>query len=195
MANLTQMDYLDAALKLLPVGLAWNRSPDSNMGKILSIRAEQLVQVNETAHQLVKERMLSNAFLLLDDWEVFYGLPECTEINTIETRRAALIAKDNEVGSFNKYYLEELAIRHGYQIKVVNHYPHNCLRDCGYSLHPQENAWKVFVYTQSRHIRNMTCLEDITRELVMIERSKIECFLKRLCYANLELVFVYEEEK
>lgn len=71
MANLTQMDYLDAALKLLPVGLAWNRSPDSNMGKILSIRAEQLVQVNETAHQLVKERMLSNAFLLLDDWEVF----------------------------------------------------------------------------------------------------------------------------
>lgn len=194
MANLTQVDYLDAALKLLPVGLAWNRSPDSNMGKILSIRAEQLVQVNETAHQLVKERMLSNAFLLLDDWEVFYGLPECTEINTIEKRRAALIAKDNEVGSFNKYYLEELAIRHGYQIKVVNHYPHHCLRDCGYPLHPQENAWRVFIYTTSKSIRNATCLEDVSQELVLFERSKVECFLKRFCYSHLEMIFIYQEE-
>lgn len=195
MANLTQVDYLDAALKLLPVGLAWNRHPSSNLGKILAIRAEQLSQVNETAHQLVQERMLNNTFLLLEDWEAFYGLPECTEINTIEARRAALIAKDNEVGSFNKHYLEELAEHNRYRINVVSHYPHHCERSCVYPLYPQENAWKVFVYTQSRHIRNMTCLEDVTRELVMIERSKIECFLKRLCYAHLELVFVYEEEK
>lgn len=193
MANLTQVDYLDAALKLLPVGLAWNRSPDSNIGKILSIRAEQLVQVNATAHQLVKERLFSNAFILLDDWEAFYGLPECTEINTIEARRAALIAKDNEVGSFNKFYLEELAAHNGYQISVIEHYPHHCMRDCMQPLHPQENAWKVFVYTTSRHVHNMTCLESVTNELVMIERSKIECFLQRLCYANLELVFIYEE--
>lgn len=194
MASLSPTQYLDAALKLLPIGLAWNRHPSSNLGKILAIRAEQLSQVNETAHQLVKERMLNNAFLLLEDWEAFYGLPECSEINTIEARRAALIAKDNEVGSFNKHYLEELAERNGYRINVVSHYPHHCGRDCIYPLYPQENAWRVFIYTTSKNIRHATCLEDVNQELVLFERSKVECFLKRFCYSHLEMIFIYQEE-
>lgn len=40
----------------------------------------------------------------------------------------------------------------------------------------------------------MSCLDDVMNELVMIERSKIECFLKRFCYSHLEMVFIYEEE-
>lgn len=194
MASIATEQYLDAALKLLPVGLAWNRHPDSTLGKILAIRAEQLSQINETAHQLVKERMLNNTFILLNDWEAFYGLPECSEINTIEARRAALIAKDNEVGSFNKHYLEEVAARNGYQIRVVSYYPHHCLRHCGYPLYPQENAWRVFIYATSKSIRQMTCLDDVTNELTMIERSKIECFLKRFCYSHLEMIFIYDED-
>lgn len=193
MASIKQADYLDAALQLLPVGLAWNRAIDSNFAKLFSPMASQLAQANEAAHQLVDERILSNALLLLDDWEAFYGLPECTELNTIEARRAALVAKDNEIGSFNKYYLEELAKQNGYAIKVIAHYPHHCLRDCTYPLYPQENAWRVYIYTTSSSIRNMSCLDDVTNELVMIERSKIECFLKRFCYSHLEMIFVYEE--
>ncbi|MFQ1015458.1 DUF2313 domain-containing protein [Avibacterium paragallinarum] len=193
MAGISTEQYLDAGLKLLPVGLAWTRHPDSNFAKILSIRAEQLSQANELAHQLVKERILGNAFLLLDEWEAFLGLPECSEINTIEARRTALVAKDNEIGSFNKHYLEEVAAQNGYQIRVITHYPHHCLRDCRYPLYPQENAWRVFIYTTSRNVRNMTCLDDITNELTMIERSKIECFLKRFCYSHLEMIFIYED--
>lgn len=193
MASITTEQYLDAGLKLLPIGLAWNRRPESNFAKVISIRAEQLSQANELAHQLVKERMLDNAFLLLEDWEAFFGLPECSEINTIDARRAALIAKDNEIGSFNRFYLEALAAKNGYQIQVVSHYPHHCVRDCLYPLHPAENAWRVFIYTTSRNVRNMTCLDDITNELTMIERSKIECFLKRFCYSHLEMIFIYED--
>ncbi|POY47173.1 putative phage tail protein [Avibacterium paragallinarum] len=193
MAGISTEQYLDAGLKLLPVGLAWTRHPDSNFAKILSIRAEQLSQANELAHQLVKERILGNAFLLLDEWEAFLGLPECSEINTIEARRTALVAKDNEIGSFNKHYLEEVAAQNGYQIRVITYYPHHCLRDCRYPLYPQENAWRVFIYTTSRNVRNMTCLDDITNELTMIERSKIECFLKRFCYSHLEMIFIYED--
>ncbi|MFZ7107918.1 putative phage tail protein [Avibacterium avium] len=194
MASITTAQYLDAGLKLLPIGLAWNRRPESNFAKVISIRAEQLSQANELAHQLVKERMLDNAFLLLEDWEAFFGLPECSEINTIDARRAALIAKDNEIGSFNKYYLEDLAAKNGYQIRVVAHYPHHCLRDCRYPLYPQENAWRVFIYTTSRNIRHMTCLDGVTTELTLIERSKIECFLKRFCYSHLEMIFIYDED-
>ena len=193
MASLSQGQYLDAGLKLLPVGLAWNRAPDSQIGKVIDVRAEKLTQVNQTAHQLVRERLLSDAFLLLDDWEAFYGLPECSEVLTVDSRRQALVAKDNEIGSFCKPFLEEIARANGFDIRVITHYPHHCQRDCLYPLHPAENAWRVFIYTKSKNIRNATCLEDVSQELVLFERSKVECFLKRFCYSHLEMIFVYED--
>jgi uncharacterized protein YmfQ (DUF2313 family) len=195
MASVMQKYYLDAALKMLPPGLAWNRAPDSYLAQLLACRCDSLETHNQTGHQLINERLPRNAFLLLDGWESFFGLPECgTEISTIESRRAALTAKDNEVGSFNKHYLQDIARKNGYEINIVAHHPHHCRRDCVYPLHPPENAWRVFIYTTSKSIRNATCLDDITNELVMIERSKIECYLQRFCYSHLEMVFVYEEE-
>lgn len=194
MASIKQEQYLDAALKLLPVGLAWHRDYSSILAKFLDVRAEQLEQVNATAHQLINERMPGNALILLDDWEQFFGLPECSEILTIETRRQNLKAKDNEVGSFNKFYLEDIARQAGYEINVVAHYPHHCERDCIYPLYPQENAWRVFIYTTSKTMRRASCLDDVTQELVMFERSKVECFLKRFCYSHLEMIFIYQEE-
>lgn len=194
MASIKQAQYLDAAIKLLPVGLAWQRSYNSTIAKLLSVRSEQLERVNQTAHQLIRERMPGNALILLDDWEQFFGLPECSEITTVAARREALQAKDNEVGSFNKYYLEDIARQAGFEINVVSHYPHHCERDCLYPLYPQENAWRVFIYTTSKAMRRATCLDDVTQELVMFERSKVECFLKRFGYAHLEMIFIYREE-
>lgn len=71
MASIRQAQYLDAALKLLPVGLAWHRDYNSILAKFLDVRAEQLEQVNANAHQLINERMPGNALILLDDWSSF----------------------------------------------------------------------------------------------------------------------------
>lgn len=195
MASITQAQYLDAAIKMLPPGLAWDRAPSSNVAQLLACRCDSLERHNYAAHQLINERLVSNAFVLLDDWESFFGLPECkTETSTIESRRAALMAKDNEIGSFNRHYLEQIARRNGYEINVVTHLPHHCNRDCIYPIHPQENAWRVFIYTTSKSIKYASCLEDVNQELMLFERSKVECFLKRYCYAHLEMVFIYEED-
>ncbi|WKS99801.1 DUF2313 domain-containing protein [Gallibacterium salpingitidis] len=194
MASITQAQYLDAALKLLPVGLAWHRSYDSTLAKLLAVRAEQLESSNDAAHRLIAERMPGNAQILLDDWEQFFGLPECSDVSTIAARREALKSKDNEVGSFNKYYLEDIARQAGYTIEVVTYPPHHCLSDCAYPLYPQENAWRVYINTTSKSIRYASCLDDVTTELVITERSKVECFLQRFCYAHVEMIFVYEEE-
>lgn len=192
----TQEQYLNAGLQLLPQGLVWQRSADSNLAKLINVRAAQLARVNSIAHSLVGERIPANAQILIDEWENYFGLPDnCgSETPSLDTRRQAIVAKDNEVGSFNKYYLEELARQRGFEITVVAHHPHHCLRDCTYPLHPQENWWRVFVYTKSQSIRNATCLDDVLNELVLIERSKIECFLERYCQAHLEMVFIYSED-
>ncbi|MGX2947340.1 YmfQ family protein [Frederiksenia canicola] len=191
----TQADYLNAGLQLLPQGLAWQRNPNGNLAKLLNVRAAQLARSNTVAHSLVSERIPANAQLLIDEWEAYFGLPDnChSEIPTLESRRKAIATKDNEIGSFNKYYLEELARQQGFEVRVVNHYPHHCLRDCTYPLHPQENWWRVFIYTQSKSIRHANCLDDVMNELTLIERSKVECVLKRYCYAHLEMVFIYED--
>lgn len=73
---MTHVQYLDAAIKLLPVGLAWKRALDSNLAKVLAVRCDQLVEVNGKAHDLIKERMPGQATLLLEEWESFFGLPE-----------------------------------------------------------------------------------------------------------------------
>ncbi|EJS85121.1 hypothetical protein AAUPMB_20847, partial [Pasteurella multocida subsp. multocida str. Anand1_buffalo] len=74
---MTHEQYLDAAVKLLPVGLAWKRALNSNLTKVLAVRCDQLVEVNNKSHQLIKERMPGKATLLLEEWEGFFGLPEC----------------------------------------------------------------------------------------------------------------------
>lgn len=196
---MTHAQYLDAAIKLLPVGLAWKRALDSNLAKVLAVRCDQLVDVNSKAHTLIKERMPGQATLLLEKWEGFYGLPECGRPivgKTLVQRQKQVQEKENEVGSNSKRFLEEIATQAGFKVRVVNHYPHHCLRDCTYPLYEQANHWRIFIYTPAvSSIRYATCLDDVVKNLTIFERNKeLECLLKRYQYAHLEFVFIYEEE-
>ena len=196
---MTHAQYLDAAIKLLPVGLAWKRALDSNLAKVLAMRCDQLVDVNSKAHTLIKERMPGQATLLLEEWEGFYGLPECGRQivgNTLVPRQKQVQEKENEVGSNSKRFLEEIATQAGFKVRVVSHYPHHCLRDCTYPLYEQANHWRIFIYTPAvSSIRYATCLDDVVKNLTIFERNKeLECLLKRYQYAHLEFVFIYEEE-
>lgn len=196
---MTHAQYLDAAIKLLPVGLAWKRALDSNLAKVLAVRCDQLVDVNSKAHTLIKERMPGQATLLLEEWEGFYGLPECGRQivgKTLVQRQKQVQEKENEVGSNSKRFLEEIATQAGFKVRVVNHYPHHCLRDCTYPLYEQANHWRIFIYTTAvSSIRYATCLDDVVKNLTIFERNKeLECLLKRYQYAHLEFVIIYEEE-
>lgn len=184
---MTQAQYLDAAVKLLPVGLAWKRALDSNLAKVLAVRCDQLVEVNSKAHDLIKERMPGKATLLLEDWESFFGLPEAGRQivgKTIAERQAQVKEKEEELGSSSKIYLEEAAKRAGYQIEIVNYYPHHCLRDCMYPLYEHENAWRIFIYTEKLPV-NPTDEVDRNQELQEI--------LKRYSNADIEMVFMYKD--
>ena len=184
---MTKMQYLDAAVKLLPVGLAWKRALDSHLAKVLAVRCDQLVTVNTQAHDLIKERMPGQATLLLEEWEGFFGLPEAGRQITgksIAERQAQVKEKEEELGSSSKIYLEEAAKRAGYQIEIVNYFPHHCLRDCMYPLYEYENAWRIFIYTEKLPT-NPTDEVDKNEELQQI--------LKRYCNADVEMVFIYKD--
>lgn len=184
---MTHAQYLDTAIKLLPVGLAWKRALDSNLAKVLAVRCDQLVEVNGKAHDLIKERMPGQATLLLEEWESFFGLPEAGRQivgKSIAERQAQVKEKEEELGSSSKIYLEEAAKRAGYQIEIVNYYPHHCLRDCLYPLYNYENAWRIFIYTE-KLATNPTDEVDRNQELQQI--------LKRYCNADIEMVFIYKD--
>lgn len=192
-------DYLLAALKLLPQGRAWQRSLDGNLAKVLAVHCEELARVNATVHQLMDERFPVRAKLLLEDWEGYFGLPECgrkIEGKSLEQRQQQVQEKEGEVGSNSKLFLEDVAKRAGFKVRVVNHFPHHCLRDCTYPLYEQANAWRIFIYTPAMSpVRYATCLDDVRKHLALFERNKeLECLLNRYAYAHLELVFIYEED-
>ncbi|MGR6980799.1 putative phage tail protein [Testudinibacter sp. P27/CKL/0425] len=196
---ITQAQYLDSAIKLLPMGLAWKRVLDGNLAKILAVRCDQLVDVNATAHELVYERIPGQATLLLEEWEEYFGLPECGRKvagKSLTERQAQVKQKEDEVGSNSKLFLEDVAAKAGFKIRVVNHFPHHCLRDCTYPLFEQTNAWRIFIYTHTPSIRYATCLDDVLHRIVLIERNQeLECLLKRYAYSHLQFVFVYKTEE
>lgn len=197
-------DYLLAALKLLPQGRAWQRSLDGNLAKMLAVHCEELARVNATAHQLMDERFPVRAKLLLEDWEGYFGLPECgrkIEGKNLEQRQQQVQEKEDEVGSNSKLFLEEVAKRAGFNIKLVNIFPHNCLRDCLYPLYDINNAFRIFVYAppKSSILTTLKYDEDFTREKIKAQieaepNSELACLLKRYAYAHLELVFIYDKD-
>lgn len=196
---ITKEQYLEAAINLLPIGFAWNKNNDSDLAKILMTYSTGLAEVNKYAHQLIRERMPGNAVSLLKDWESYFGLPECgRSINkSFSARQQQVKDKENEVGSNCHVFLEDIANKAGYEIRVINHYPHHCLRGCTYPLYEQANHWRIFIYVQQPTLlRQATCLDDVLTELTVIERYKeLECLLKRYEYAHLEMVFIYKKKE
>lgn len=194
---ITAQDYAQSAVKLLPQGLAWTRDLNSELVNVATLRDTALAQVNETAHQLLSERILQNANLLLSDWEKCYGLPQCGhgEDLSIYERQQALAFKDAMVGSFNDRYLVELAKLHGFNIQIERRLPHNCIRDCTYPLHPTENAYRVFVHCEEGSVKNWVIGSSINEPLKIYNRSEVECIFKRIAYAHLEVIFIYKQQE
>lgn len=185
---MTHQQYLDAAVKLLPMGLAWKRALDSHLAKVLAVRCDQLVEVNGQAHSLIKERMPGRATLLLEEWESFFGLPEPGRQivgKSLAERQAQVKEKEEELGSSSKIYLEDVAKRAGYQIEIVNYFPHHCLRDCLYPLYEYENAWRIFIYTEKLPTHPA---DDVDRN------EELQQILKRYCNADIEMVFIYKDK-
>ena len=191
---MTPDDFRRSGLQLLPNGRAWAKDPDSDLSCLMLATGEELARVDATNDTLLDEIFADRSFMLLDDWEDFAGLPDCSidRESSIRSRRLATKSKLVMTGSLCNQFYEQLAADRGYQIKIVEYYPHHCLRDCNYPLYPAINWFRVFVSVAEISTQLSTVLDNCQQRLRIADAADLECLLARYAPAETEFIFIYE---
>lgn len=130
--------YLETLQALLPSGLAWSRSIDAVLTKVLSAFAEEFARVDHRADDLLDEADPRTTLELLEEWERLAGLPDpcVTGDQTIGQRRAALASKLTMQGGQSRAYYITLAEVLGYTDATIDEYrPMTCVDDCNDALY------------------------------------------------------------
>lgn len=104
--------------RLLPRGRAWNTSPSSTLYKLLRSLADEAVRVETRALDVLEEADPRTTTELITAWEGVLGLPgDCVDLaETLEDRRAAVVARLTAFQAQTKAYYVELASNLGYEI-------------------------------------------------------------------------------
>lgn len=123
MAAHTAADYAAMLRKLLPRGVIWTASPESNLARLLAAFGAELARLEGDAQRLLRELDPQQTLEALEDWEEELGLPdECSpEGAGMAARREAVVKKLQRGGLMNEAYYGELARAQGYENAVVSH--------------------------------------------------------------------------
>lgn len=118
-------DYAVLLRQLLPPGRVISSDNDSNLEQLLQAIAEEFARVDGRATNLLSEQPDTTTELLYD-WERVAGLPDNCSGNladTMQGRRAALVAKLASVGGQSEAYFIGVAKALGYDISITTFKP------------------------------------------------------------------------
>lgn len=122
---LTKADYAAVYRRLQPRGLAWPMSSGSVWGRLYAAFSRLTVQVHATLVLLTRELDPRSASQLLNEWEVFVGLPdECTVAQSTESeRRLAVHTRITATGGASAAYFIGIAEFLGYTGTTITEFP------------------------------------------------------------------------
>jgi len=144
----TPADYLLQLQALLPPGDAWPREPDAVLTRLLLGLAHELARVDGRAGNLLDEVDPRTALEMLAEWERVCGLPDsCAPLGeTIQRRRAAVVARLTARGGQSPAYYVALAAALGYAVEIEEFRPFRCGESgAGDALYDDDavHAWRV----------------------------------------------------
>lgn len=122
----TAADYLEQLKTLLPPGQAFPREAGTTLHSLLDGMSLELARVDGRGEALPAEANPSSTNEMLSDWERVVGLPDkCSGAleETLQGRRAALLAKLSSTGGQSKAYFIELAAALGYTVTIEEFRP------------------------------------------------------------------------
>ncbi|MBV7262553.1 DUF2313 domain-containing protein [Photobacterium sp. WH24] len=188
--------WLDVLQQLMPQGMAWSRDNDANQTKLLRALAKHLAELDTSCDSMAREMLPNQTQTLLEDYEQYLGLPECENASeTITDRRQAVVMKDRRKGGLATWQIEQLAADLGFDVTVEEIFPHHCLRDCMYPLHPERYRHVLRVTVHNLPNARMTCLDHVLTPLVSNNAGILECTLNRYKLAGKYYEFIYEQQE
>ena len=195
---MNEQDYKTAGIQLLPKGLAWRQSANGVLGKLLGGLGITWAKVDAEASQALNEMNPQWATVMLEEWEQMLGLPECNQTDqTLSERQNAAGNKWHLKGSLSPwFYAEWVAEAFGYDIEIVAHHPHHCLRGCNYPLYSDEYDSRADVYVRinsENPYRYFNTQDRVNDPLLIGTKTIVECILQKYKPAHIELYFHYEQ--
>lgn len=183
-------------LKLLLPAVAYDKTGAALSAEILAEGA-QLDGFQAVVEALLVETDPRTTNLLLSDWERVYGLPDAcgSTGDTIEERRAYLVAKVAETGGLSKRYFDNLAIVIGYVDTTISAFvPTSCESSCETALfdEPWRFAWQVNLPHEGDNY-SAFCADSICTDAVdLYMMGVLECVFMRLKPAHTYVLFTYQ---
>jgi uncharacterized protein YmfQ (DUF2313 family) len=160
--RLSQADYGDLIIQLLPRGLAWR---GQRLWALVQAFAGECARVDAQAVTLVTEAFPQTTEQCLPDWERIAGIPSAAwpavvPSTNITQRQKLLLAKLSAQGGQSKSYLEAVAARIGYTISSITDGYVPFAAGVGYAGAPIYSAWWAFTFTV--HVSALPTGETVT---------------------------------
>lgn len=150
LVDVTHRAFEPVMRDLLPRGAVWDRE-DPVLRDLVAGDATELSRVDRSCRNLLAELDPHTTFDCIEDWELSYGLPECAAPDTLEARRAAVLAKLLAQAGHDQslQYWTDLLKELGYELHFVlkGKKVMTCLGDCMDELFtdPWEAVWELAV--------------------------------------------------
>ncbi|CAG9172368.1 YmfQ family protein [Cupriavidus respiraculi] len=166
---LTEADYLDHLLGLLPRGPAWPRGRDAITVKQMDAVGTELARIDARVDDLLDEADPRTTTQLLGQWEALFGLPDpcLTPATSIADRRGRLLQRIVFQGGQSMAFFTGLLNAMGYAgVTVTEFRPFRANSKCNSALNQGgwRNAWRVNVPAEAdvrRMKANSRCNEPL----------------------------------
>lgn len=192
--SLNAENYLQQMQALLPNGLAWAKSSDTVLAKLLTAFAEEFKRVDYRADDLLNEADPRTTNELLAEWEYIAGLPDlCTGIPpTIALRRELLVSKLTNVGGQSKQFYIDLAAKLGFTITITEFKRYRVNSRVNDPINGVDWAFVWRVNTEQNTIRKFKVSSRVNEPLASWGNAALECAITRLKPAHTHVQFAYK---
>lgn len=192
----TAEQYRDLLKQLLPPGRALPREPGTTIDALLDGMAQELARLDERGVDFLVDVNPLTTLELLPEWEAVAGLPDkCTgELEeTVQGRRAALVAKLSSSGGQSAAYFIAVAAALGYTVTITEFRPFRA----GYSVAGDALTNGDWVYTwqvnaPEETVRYFSAGRSVAGEpLASWGNDLLECKIRELKPAHTLVLFAY----
>ncbi len=191
--GMTAEQYRDQLLALQPPGAVLPTDTESTWAKLLLALADGFARVDGRAGRLLDESDPRTTYELLADWERNVGLPDSCVVSaqTVEQRRAALIARLTLGGNLSRQYLIAAAARLGYAVTITEFLTHSVDSDVDEPLNGEAWAFAIRVNAPAATVFYATVNSDVDAPLAWWGNDPLECTMRRHKAAGYTALFAY----
>lgn len=124
--DVIEASYFRQLQQLLPPGPAFDLELQPDLAQMLAALAPELARIDQNNEALLLELNPATATVLLPVWEGYLGLPDVCVVpgsQTLEQRRAAVIAKLTATGAPQLSFYQRLGVQSGVPIQIEEFRP------------------------------------------------------------------------